>query len=85
MLFMVVEHFRAETRQAMAERFATRGRLLPDGVEYIDSWMAADGGKCYQLMRAADADALEVWIDRWSDLVDFEFEPVIASAQYWAT
>ena len=83
MLFMVVEHFKPETRAAMAERFQTKGRMLPDGVIYHASWMETNGARCYQVMEAPGRDWLDEWIVRWSDLVDFEVVPVLTSADYW--
>lgn len=84
MLWMITERVRPGSDDALAERFATRGRLLPEGVEYLQSWPTPDGSLCYQLMRAPDRAALEVWIARWSDLVDFEAVRVETSEAHWA-
>lgn len=86
MLFMVIERFRAGNPDAVGERFRARGRMMPEGagVEYVTSWMAADGSCCYQLMQSPDRDALDPWIARWNDLVEFEVLPVQTSAEYWA-
>ena len=86
MLFMVVERFAPGNVAAVGERFRTRGRLMPEnsGVEYVASWMAADGSRCYQIMRAPSRESLQPWINAWSDLVDFEVIPVETSAEYWA-
>jgi hypothetical protein len=83
MLFMVIEHFKPENRELMAERFQTKGRMLPDGVIYHASWMETNGARCYQVMEAPGRDWLDEWIVRWSDLVDFEVVPVLTSADYW--
>jgi hypothetical protein len=83
MLFMVIERFQEANRAAVGERFQTKGRMLPDGVTYHASWMETNGGRCYQVMEAASRDLLDVWIGRWSDLVDFEVVPVLTSADYW--
>jgi hypothetical protein len=89
MLFMVIERFRAGNPGAVGERFRARGRLMPAssvqrGVAYIASWLTTDGSRCYQLMESPDRAALEPWMAAWSDLVEFEVEPVQASAEFWA-
>jgi hypothetical protein len=83
MLFMVIENFKPEMQQQMANRFRTSGRMLPEGVEYQVSWMAADGSSCYQVMGAPTREALNVWIGRWNDLVDFDVIEVKTSQEYW--
>ena len=84
MMFLVVERFRDGNPHPVRERFVTRGRLLPDGVTYRDSWIDEHGARCFQVMEAADRDALQRWIDRWSDLIEFDVIPVVAPADYWA-
>jgi hypothetical protein len=84
MLFMVVEHFKGGDPSAAGERFRTRGRLLPDGVVYHASWMTSDGARCFQIMEAPDRAALDLWVERWSDLVDFEVCEVERSSDFWA-
>lgn len=85
MLYMVIERFRQGNPDAVGERFRSRGRLMPEGtgVEYIASWMHADGGSCYQIMDAPSREALDPWIAAWSDLVEFEVQPVMESKEYW--
>jgi Domain of unknown function (DUF3303) len=75
---MVIERFRDAA--AVYRRFETSGRLLPDGVTYLDSWVAADGSHCYQLMDCDREADLRPWLDAWSDLVDFEVVEVTDSA-----
>jgi hypothetical protein len=82
MLFMVIEHFKPDNRAAVGERFQRQGRMLPEGVVYHSSWMETNGARCYQVMEAT-RELLDVWIARWSDLVDFEIVPVKTSAEYW--
>jgi hypothetical protein len=82
MLFMVIERF-PHGLQGVGERFAKSGRMLPDDVTYEASWLEPDGSRCFQLMRAPDRTTLEVWIARWSDLVEFEVVPVLASPEFW--
>ena len=84
MLFMVIEHF-AKNAEQIGERFRQKGRMLPDGVLYIDSWIDAERGRCFQLMQAPDRVSLQQWIRRWDDIVTFEVTPVLTSAEYWAS
>jgi hypothetical protein len=81
MLYMVIERFRNGDARPVYERFREHGRLMPEGVEYIDSWVNADLKQCFQLMRTADIALLHQWGANWSDLVDFEFVPVITSKE----
>ena len=83
MLFMVIERFNPENRAALADRFQTKGRMLPEGVIYHASWMETNGASCYQVMEAPSPELLDTWIARWSDLVDFEVVPVLTSTEYW--
>ena len=76
---MVVETF-THGASPVYERAAERGRLLPDGLRYMDSWVDEDLGRCFQLMETDDARLLDEWTARWSDIVEFEVVPVIGSA-----
>ena len=78
---MVVERFKEGRVAEVYQRFATRGRLMPDGLRFIESWISADVRVCYQLMEADDAALLEQWTSNWSDLVDFEINPIITSEE----
>ena len=81
MLFMVIERFREGDPKPVYQRFARTGRMLPDGVEYLSSWITEDGAACYQVMQAEDRAALDTWMAHWNDLVDFEVIPVITSGE----
>jgi len=83
MLFMVIEQFNNADPLPVRERFEQRGRMLPDDVAYINSWIDPARGRCFQLMEAPDATALAPWIAAWSDLVEFDVVPVMTSASYW--
>ena len=74
--YMVVERFHPGRIAEAYDRFERQGRLLPDGLHYIDSWLAPDEEVCFQLMRTDDPDLFPIWIARWSDLVDFEVFPL---------
>jgi hypothetical protein len=79
LLYMVVERFKRGAAPVY-ERAAERGRLLPAGLDYVDSWVDERLDRCFQLMEAADPGLLDEWTARWSDLVEFEVVPVITSA-----
>lgn len=81
MLFMVIERFRDGDAAAVFQRFRERGRMLPEGLRYVDSWVAADLGRCFQLMACDDPILFEQWIGQWQDLVEFEIVPVVTSAE----
>ena len=76
MLFMVIEHFRDQDAKAVYRRFRDKGRMMPDGLAYVGSWVAADLGRCFQLMEADDATLLQRWVAEWSDLAEFEIVAV---------
>lgn len=81
MLYMIIERFRNRDPLPVYRRFRNEGRLAPDGLSYISSWVTLDMDRCYQLMECEDRQILDGWIARWSDLVDFEVIPVVTSAQ----
>ncbi|MEV0457239.1 DUF3303 domain-containing protein [Catellatospora methionotrophica] len=81
MLFMVVERFREAGAKPVYERAREQGRMMPEGLRYVDSWVDAGFTRCFQLMECDDLSMLMTWISRWSDLVDFEVVPVVTSAQ----
>src|SRR5262249_3904376 len=68
-LYMVVERFRNRDPVPVYRRFREQGRLAPDGLRYVSSWVTADMAECYQLMECADPSLLEQWVARWQDLV----------------
>jgi hypothetical protein len=81
MLFMVVEHFRDNDMIPVYRRLRESGRSLPEGLEYIDSWVEANFSRCFQLMRCDDLKLLQGWILEWRDCgVTFEIVPVVTSA-----
>lgn len=80
MKYMVVETF-LHGAQPVYARAAEQGRMLPDGLEYVDSWVSDDLGRCWQLMETDDPTLLDEWIAQWQDLVEFEVVPVLTSAE----
>ena len=83
MLFMVIETFR-HGPGAVRERFFAEGRLMPEGLRYVASWIENGGGRCFQIIEADDPARIPEWTSRWADLIDFEIVPVLTSAAYWA-
>lgn len=80
MLFMIVETFRGGDPVPVYRRFRDRGRLAPEGLAYVSSWVTEDLTRCYQLMEADDRALIDQWIAQWDDIVDFEVLPVITSS-----
>jgi hypothetical protein len=80
MLYMVIERF-IHGPTPVYERAAEQGRLLPDGLAYVDSWVDERLDRCFQLMETDDPDLFEAWTARWTDLAEFEVVPVIESAE----
>lgn len=77
---MVIETY-AEGPGPVYARAAAQGRMLPEGLVYLDSWVDADRlDRCFQLMETDDRTLLDEWIGLWSDIVAFEVVPVIDSA-----
>ena len=77
MLFMVIENFRNQDAKAVYRRFREKGRLMPDGLTFVSSWVEANLGRCFQLMECDDVTLLQRWVVEWSDLVEFEIVPVV--------
>ncbi len=81
MLFMVIEYFRNQDAKAVYGRFRDKGRLVPDGLDFVSSWVTADLSRCFQLMETDDVTLLQRWVAEWSDLVGFEIVPVVPGTQ----
>jgi hypothetical protein len=81
MLFMVVERFRDRDAKAVYRRFREQGRMMPDGLTYVGSWIEANFDRCFQLMECGDAALLQDWLLNWSDLMECEIVPVVPSDQ----
>lgn len=80
MRFMVIEKFRNHNADAVYERLREKGRMMPEGVTFIDSWVTADLARCFQLLDSDDVAKLQEWVARWSDLVEFEIVPVVSGS-----
>jgi len=78
---MVVEHFKNKDAVAVYRRFRDRGRMAPEGLTYLCSWVDDKFERCYQLMATDDPGLLDRWISNWSDLVNFEVHAVVTSQE----
>lgn len=85
MLYMIIEHFRDGDPLPVYRRFRDKGRLAPDSLRYISSWVTTDLCHCYQVMECDDRTLLDAWLANWRDIVDFEVVPVMTSADARAT
>ena len=81
MLFMVIEHFKNRDGVAVYRRYREQGRMMPEGLKYVDSWVEPNFERCFQLMECDDPSLFQQWIAQWQDLVDFEIIPVVTSKE----
>jgi len=80
-LYMVVEHFKDKDPLPVYRRFRDKGRMAPEGLVYVASWVDHQLELCYQLMETYDRALLEEWMAKWRDIVDFEVHPVVTSQE----
>jgi hypothetical protein len=78
---MIVERYRPGVADRIYQRVRERGRMMPPGLEYVDSWVTMDVSRCFQLMRTDNQDLLAQWMSAWSDLIEFEVTQVQSSAE----
>jgi hypothetical protein len=78
---MIIEKFHPGKVKNLYQRFEEKGRLMPEGVNYINSWIDTKINTCYQVMESDSEGKIHEWISNWNDLADFEIIPVITSAQ----
>jgi hypothetical protein len=76
---MIIERFKNQDPGPVYRRFRDRGRLAPEGLRYVSSWVNEKLDSCFQLMEAEDGKLVDEWIGHWNDLVEFEVYPVISS------
>ena len=82
MLFMIIERFRDNDMVPIYKRVRDEGRLLPEGLRYVDSWVEANFGRCFQLMECDDLRLIQEWALKWrGNGVEFEIVPVVKSAE----
>jgi hypothetical protein len=80
-LYMVIEHFKNKDAVPVYRRFRDRGRMAPEGLAYVSSWVDEKLERCYQLMETDNRLLLDKWMANWNDLIDFEVYPVITSKE----
>ena len=81
MLFMVVERFRNQDAKSIYRRLRDKGRMMPDGLKFVSSFVSADVSRCFQLMECDDVTLFQRWVAEWSDLMEFEIVPVVAGKE----
>ncbi len=81
MHFLIIERFRGGDPAPVYARFRERGRLAPEGLAFVNSWVTPDLTTCYQVMECESRELLDPWIAQWDDVVEFEVLPVITSAE----
>jgi len=79
MLYMVIERFK--DAPAIYQRLREKGRMMPEGLEYVSSWIDKDLKRCWQVMSTEDESLFQRWIDNWKDLADFEIVAVRPSTE----
>lgn len=81
MQYLVIERFKEGKLKEVYRRFEENGRMMPEGLDYINSWITEDLSTCYQVMETDDISKLKEWVKNWDDLVDFEIINVITSQE----
>jgi hypothetical protein len=81
MLIMAVERFKNRNAVAVYRQAMERGRLMPEGLTYVGSWVEANFDRCFQLVETEDARLLQEWAAHWQELIDFEFVPVVENTE----
>jgi len=81
LLYMIIEHFKNQDPAPVYRRFRERGRLAPEGLQYVSSWVDEKLERCFQLMETEQPEDLDEWLANWNDLVEFEVYPVISSTE----
>lgn len=80
-LYMVIENFKNGDAKSVYRRFRDNGRMTPDGLSYVSSWVTGKMDRCYQLMETNNRVLLDQWMARWTDLIEFEVYPVVTSKE----
>ncbi len=80
MVFMIIERFRPGRAADIYRRFRDRGRMAPETLRYVASWVDLPFERCFQVMEADDQTVVREWTAKWEDLIDFEVIPVRTSA-----
>lgn len=83
MLFMVIERFKDGKTKEIYRRYMEKGRMMPDGLKYVDSSVEVNFDRCFQLMECDDLRLLQQWVLQWQDSGEFEIVPVVGSILHW--
>jgi hypothetical protein len=78
---MIIENFHPGKVKELYKRFEEKGRLMPEGVQYVNSWTDENVITCYQVMESESEEKIKEWVNNWKDLADFQIIPVITSSQ----
>ncbi len=78
---MVIESFRPEDIPVIYARLVEKGRMMPEGLRYVNSWITTDQTRCYQVMETDDEKLLHEWAANWADIFQFEIIPVVHSSE----
>lgn len=80
MLFMIIERFKDNDMLPIYKRISDEGKMFPEGLKYIDSWIEPNFSRCFQLMSCDDLCLLQEWILKWRGSgASFEIVPVVNS------
>jgi len=74
--YMVIEKYKLGCYKAIYERYNLKGRMFPEGLHYLNSWVNKDKNICFQLMESIDPELFPKWFKNWEDLIDFEICPI---------
>jgi Domain of unknown function (DUF3303) len=74
--YMVIEYYKIGCFEAIDERHNQQGRLLPEGLHYLDSWVSKGKNVCFQMMETDNVALFPEWFTRWDDLIAFEVYPI---------
>lgn len=81
MLYMIVERFKNQDAVAIYRRLRDEGRMMPEGLVYVGSWIEANFDRCFQLMETDDESLFRQWTEQWEDLMEFEIVRVMTSQE----
>ena len=81
MLIMAIERFKNRDAIAVYRQAIEHGRMMPEGLTYVGSWVEANFDRCFQLVETEDARLLQEWASHWQELIEFEFVPVVESTE----
>jgi hypothetical protein len=80
MLFMIIERFKNQDAVPVYKRFREKGRMAPEGLKYVGSWIEANFDRCFQLMECDDLRLIQQWALNWRGSgVSLEIVPVLPS------